>query len=267
MAHPKNPSSPLVQELMCESCKTPYYRYRSTNPNSAHHFCSKSCYGLGISTGLVALNPVMTDEVKMKISKKAKERLKSASHPFLGRTHSIESKNKMAKEQEDSGRSKGANNPMYGKQHTAEAREAMSEKHSLGFVEGRRKQYGKNGHLHGSYVSTKTKMEMTYRSSWELAAMKWLDANEAVRNYTYETIRIPYYHMEDNRKYRRYYVPDFLITFTDGHAELWELKPVAFVNNEKTLLKTDAALNYCKNHQIDEFAILSKEELLKRGIL
>jgi len=214
------------------------------------------------------MNIEMTDEVKAKIGKETKERYKTQSHPFLGRRHTEESKAKMSLEQTSSGRSKGSNNPMYGKHHTDDAKASMSEKHSLAFVEGRRKQYGKNGHKHGTYTSSKTGIEMTYRSSWELATMKWLDANPDVQTYSYESLRIPYWILElSGVKQKRHYVPDFLVTFTDARKELWELKPAAFSNNTKTEIKQIAAKTWCFDNSVALYRLLSKEQLKQLGIL
>ena len=254
--------------LICETCGNGFQKWRSTNPNASHRFCSKKCYGRGISTGIVPMNIEMTDEVKAKIGKETKERYKTQSHPFLGRRHTEESKAKMSLEQTSSGRSKGSNNPMYGKHHTDDAKASMSEKHSLAFVEGRRKQYGKNGHKHGTYTSSKTGIEMTYRSSWELATMKWLDANPDVQTYSYESLRIPYWILElSGVKQKRHYVPDFLVTFTDARKELWELKPAAFSNNTKTEIKQTAAKTWCFDNSVALYRLLSKEQLKQLGIL
>ena len=107
---------------------------------------------------------------------------------------------------------------------------------------------------------------MHYRSSWELATMKWLDLNSNVQSYQYESIRIPYLLEEGNRSHLRHYVPDFLIEFTSGEKELWELKPEKLSQNEKTKAKVVAAKNYCDELGI-EFRLLHKQNLLDMKIV
>ena len=160
----------------------------------------------------------------------------------------------------------GDKNPMWGKTHTQEVKEAMSEIISREMISGKRKGYGKNNHVTGCYLSTKTNKEMHYRSSWELATMRWLDSNAVVQTYQYESIRIPYLTQESERQVQRHYVPDFLIEFTSGKKELWELKPEKLSQNEKTKAKVCAANEFCVNNNMS-FKLLHKQDLLDAQIL
>lgn len=67
---------------------------------------------------------------------------------------------------------------------------------------------------------------ITYRSSWELKFMSWLDSNPAVVRWSSEEIVIPYVHPLDRRVHR--YFPDFWILIdTKNGREQWlvEIKP------------------------------------------
>lgn len=98
--------------------------------------------------------------------------------------------------------------------------------------------------------------------------MKWLDANIDVRTYEYETLRIAYWMVETNQiTQKRYYIPDFLVTFADGHKELWELKPAKLCDNPKTVAKRKSATVYCEQNGIQDYRLLTKEDLKAKGIL
>lgn len=64
---------------------------------------------------------------------------------------------------------------------------------------------------------------VVYRSSWERAALKWLDNNPSIVKYAAEEIVIPYLCETDNQIHR-YYV-DLWFQTTDGSKYLIEIKP------------------------------------------
>lgn len=228
---------------------------------STTNFCSKGCYWVYKKTDsrCKSSRAKCSEERKEKISKANK-----GNQFRLGAVLSDETKSKISKG--NKGKLIGEKNPMWGKTHTQEVKETMSEVVSREMISGKRKAYGKNNHLSGQYVSTKNSKEMHYRSSWELATMKWLDLNSNVQSYQYESIRIPYLLEEGNRSHLRHYVPDFLIEFTSGEKELWELKPEKLSQNEKTKAKVVAAKNYCDELGI-EFRLLHKQNLLDMKIV
>ena len=65
-----------------------------------------------------------------------------------------------------------------------------------------------------------------FRSSWELAFLKWLDSNNAVLRWGSEELRIPYVH-PDGRVHQ--YYPDMIVMYIDvtGQVkkEIIEIKP------------------------------------------
>ena len=65
--------------------------------------------------------------------------------------------------------------------------------------------------------------KITYRSSWELYMMKWLDNNPLVLFWNSEETVIPYYSTAD-KKNRRYFM-DFKVWFEDGSIYYFEVKP------------------------------------------
>ncbi len=66
-----------------------------------------------------------------------------------------------------------------------------------------------------------------FRSSWEVAFMKWLDTNDAVLRWGSEELAIPYVHPFDGRVHR--YYPDMVIMYVDASGqvkkEIIEIKP------------------------------------------
>ena len=65
--------------------------------------------------------------------------------------------------------------------------------------------------------------KITYRSSWELAVMKWCDYTPAVKKWSSEEIVIPYRDPNDQRMHR--YFMDFYVELENGITYLWEVKP------------------------------------------
>lgn len=156
----------------------------------------------------------------------------------------------------------GANNAFYGKKHSDETRAKMRDARAKLIVAGKMC-WALFGHKAGEYASSKLQRSVHFRSSWEEAMMQWLDANPDVTTWDYECVRIPY--MYDDHK--RWYIPDFLITFTDGHREMWEVKVKEFVTAEKNVLKTAAAQAYCAVNGISQYVIMTGSELHQRGII
>lgn len=65
--------------------------------------------------------------------------------------------------------------------------------------------------------------DIVYRSSWELAVMKWCDFHPQVKRWSSEEVVIPYFSTMDG-KHRRYFM-DFYIELDNGTVYLWEVKP------------------------------------------
>lgn len=249
----------FMKQVRCEICFKEFERARTALAKSKRVFCSKKCYGKGISSGLVKMNIQMTKEVREKIAMANKGNKRASGH-----IHSKETRNKISENAKER-LVNPVNNPMYGKSHTEEAKQQMSEKHAELILNGK-KTYGKN-HKFGHHESCKNNIVMFYRSSWELACMKWLDSNSAILTYDYEPFKIEYCKTGRKQKHKRYYIPDFLVEFTDGRKELWEIKPKQFVDNERTVLKKEAAIKYCKQASISSYKILTRENLIELKIL
>jgi hypothetical protein len=91
----------------------------------------------------------------------------------------------------------------------------------------------------------------TWRSSWELSFMVFLDTNTSVMQWASESISIPYRNPVTGKQ--SIYVPDFLITYRDKtnqlKAELVEIKPAGqsvITENMKSRDRAVVAVNYAK---------------------
>jgi hypothetical protein len=149
---------------------------------------------------------------------------------------------------------------MFGRTHSESAKQKMSEAKAKLIADGKFRAYGTRN-MKGWHFSFKAG-ECFYRSSWELCMMKWLDSNNDVTTWQHEKIRLPYYYDE----HKRWYVPDFLITFSDGGRVLCEIKPKQFINDVKTVAKQSAARDWCVQNNVRSVVILTKEMMVSLGV-
>ncbi len=122
----------------------------------------------------------------------------------------------------------------------------------------------KSHYQRGAYVSSKSNVEYQFRSGWEQAYMKWLDENQAVVAWSYETIIIEYVSNKKTLK-RRKYIPDFLVEYID-HSELIEIKPASRVDQARVQKKLAAARGWCEARNI-VLQVLTEHELKALGLL
>ena len=94
----------------------------------------------------------------------------------------------------------------------------------------------------GKYQSIKTGKILPYRSGLEEKVYKLLDAYEEVMHFDYEPFEISYIHRGQAHKY----IPDIIVTFMDGHKELWEVKPSNQTSLEVNKNKWFAAREACR---------------------
>ena len=94
----------------------------------------------------------------------------------------------------------------------------------------------KRGYITGTYISTKCKNPIKYRSSWELYVCKHLDEDQNVLNYDYEPYKIPYLSNVSSKKFRNY-IPDFVVNYIDGSQKIIEVKRTSALNNSIVLKK------------------------------
>ena len=133
-------------------------------------------------------------------------------------------------------------------------------------VARKRRRRKRKGHYHtGVHVSTKTGQHCKYRSGWELKYMVWLDTHAAVKSYEYEGMKIPYLSNVRTGKLRNY-MPDFLVTFTDGSRILVEIKPSRRVKQDNIQKKLKAAEGWCRDNSVT-LQVITEVELKVLGLL
>lgn len=116
----------------------------------------------------------------------------------------------------------------------------------------------------GDYSSKKGGV-CKFRSSWERAYFEYLDRSEDVVSFLSEELRIPYVSNKRTGKIRNY-IPDLLVTYSDGHRELVEIKPKRRLDNPKNVKKFLAARSWCLQNSCS-FVVLTEVELKSMGLL
>ena len=116
-----------------------------------------------------------------------------------------------------------------------------------------------------------------YRSHWEFQVMRWLDHTTSVATWASESIFLHYLRPQTGRIAK--YYPDFMIEFSNGNIEIWEVKPyretqppkqsakkskrtliteaITFETNQR---KFAAARHFCSQNNM-KFRIITENEL------
>ncbi len=250
----------VVVERPCDDCGSLLKRLNWHETNGGKRwFCNAKCYGSWRAehpeTYAENTAKMHTPEAATKISASVRKRMQLPGyvHPWQGRNHSEKSKAMMSETCQVNPRI-GVKNGMFGRKHSKESKEQMSDAVSQAFVAGARRPYGRNS-KYGVYDSKRG--PVSYRSSWELSVMIWLDKAPEVKCWEYERLRIPYV----NNNNKRWYVPDFLVTFAVDHRELWEVKPKEFITSEKNVVKTRAAEAWRCENNVSRFRFITGDDM------
>lgn len=221
-------------------------------------YCSHKCYMEHDKKRLSIWAPQMARESAKKISETQKERYANGViHPWLGRNHTEETKNKLSV----------VRNEYYethegywkGKNLSLETCEKISETRAQRWIDG-----DYNGSFaKGKIYSKKMNCELYYASSWEKAYMEYLDNLDNVKSIKKDKLRIKYI---DGNNHKRNYIVDLIIEYINGSKFLYEIKPAYFVDYKINQLKFAAARKYCEENNMI-FEVLTEVELKKMGIL
>jgi hypothetical protein len=177
------------------------------------------------------------NEIRNKISETKKHQYASQEviHPWLGKKHSEETKNKLSEIKSIEGKWKGENNPAYGGQ-PKEVREKMSK------TRAERIQSGEIKLSRGESVFfKKANKEVFVRSSWEKDYLQKIDQDENIISAVFEPFVLTYQYDR-----QRHYIPDIFILYNDGTKKLVEIKPSYFLDAEINKCKFAAAEKYCE---------------------
>lgn len=94
----------------------------------------------------------------------------------------------------------------------------------------------------GMYTSSKMNIDFRYRSGYEETVYECLDSLHDVLTFEPEPFEISYIFQGKPHKY----IPDIIVTFLDGHKEVWEIKPATQTDLPKNQAKWDYAREHCK---------------------
>jgi hypothetical protein len=95
--------------------------------------------------------------------------------------------------------------------------------------------------------------------------MKYLDEDPTVTSYEYEKVIIMYVSNVRTGSLKRYF-PDFLIHYASGEDRLVEIKPSNKLAHAKVMKKTEAAKQWCSEHQCT-LEVITEHELKGLGVL
>lgn len=111
-------------------------------------------------------------------------------------------------------------------------------------------------------ISEKSPTGLCYcRSPYEHRFIEILDKDPSVLSFVCEPFRIPY-----EFGTRRNYVPDFLVTYSDGFKKVIEVKPAGLVNDPQNIAKAIAATKYCLENSM-MYQIVTENDLFVPGEL
>lgn len=202
-----------------------------------------------------------TEDVRKKMSERCKGEgnnsygKRGLDSPCYGKHHSEEAKAKTSLALK--GKYVGEKNWNYGKPLSKETKQKLSKSNIERILDGSvAKQYD-----FGKYFSTKMNKEMVYRSSYELAVLKYLDQASDVIRFFYENRETLVEYEFEGIIHR--YLPDFLVEYAGGQRKIVEVKPKFATLQLKNAAKIAAA-------QVrfgDKYEVWTEDILQKRGIL
>ena len=116
----------------------------------------------------------------------------------------------------------------------------------------------------GGMISNKNGgKEIKYKSGWECEVYERLEVWDEVVGYKAEPFAIKYSFDGEVHDY----LPDLLVHFTDGHTELWEIKPGNQTHLPRNIAKWHSAKYHCETRGW-KFLVITEIgiEKLKKGL-
>lgn len=103
-----------------------------------------------------------------------------------------------------------------------------------------------------------------YRSSWELAFMKYMDFSEQIEYWGTEAFAITYISPKDNQPHR--YFVDFVFMTITQEKHLVEIKPHSQCKDPINIAKWEAAEKFCEKIGAT-FSVVTEKELKKWNLI
>jgi len=243
--------------LVCLSCKS---KQLVNETDSRKFYCSRKCYFECQKEELAERARQLGKDKAQQISetKKKMYRENPECHGRLSKKHSKETKELLSKQR----------NKYFETHDGYWKNKKFSEemKNKISATRAKRWANGEYDHIKmawakGKYFFQKAGKEVWYRSSWELAYMKYLDSREDIISCEYEGLKISYHDLQNKK---RYYIPDFLVEHESGKKVLYEVKPFLRKDSETNKRKFKAARKYCKENNM-KFKVITERYLKHIG--
>ena len=220
---------------VCPTCESVFYTKRK------NVFCSKSCANKGENNPMYGLKGELSPIYGRVPWTKGKTKHTDERIKDLGKKVSSVLRRKFANGEMSNA---GENNGMYGKNHSKETKDQISVTRSDKIINGEYALWFKKGTVY----SNKMNEEIVFRSSWEEACIKFFDGDNDVSSFEFEPLRIPY--VDNSSGNIRNYIPDFIVSYSDGTKKMIEVKPSFFIDDPTNQAKFKAAREYCEKHNI-----------------
>lgn len=140
---------------------------------------------------------------------------------------------------------KGKPSPQIGYTRNAESRARMSKAAVARCLRNPGPLFSR---IRGEWIWSEKAESLVYaRSSYEKRLLKALDLRPDVKRVEVEPFAIPY----EYEGVTLNYIPDLIVTYIWGERELWEVKPVKFIDDPKNQAKALALYDYANAHSMN----------------
>jgi hypothetical protein len=109
------------------------------------------------------------------------------------------------------------------------------------------------------FFSQKNNKTFKSRSGWEFYYFQYLETNNEVVSYEYESIKIPYLSNKKTGKCRNY-IPDLIVTYIDNSKSIIEIKPKRFLEKPQIKKKINAGKEFAEKNNY-KFLIITEDNL------
>lgn len=130
--------------------------------------------------------------------------------------------------------------------------QAIGYRIAMGFDRGSAEACVKRIHGHNQkFIMTQKGGKIYCHSYWEQQVAEVLDNSDSVRAFEKDSLKLRYHF--DNKT--RIYIPDFLVTLTDGRVIIIEVKADYFLDDPKTKIKLEVMKDYARRHKCESLVL------------
>lgn len=133
----------------------------------------------------------------------------------------------------------------------------------------KRNSKGKSGYVYSDKCLNSVDNFVSYDSTYELAFITLMDNEDNVLSYIREPKDLDISYVLNDEIH--YYLPDFIVEYSDGCRKMIEIKPKSLVSDNVVILKSKSAIEWCKIHDMayevltedDIFSVVNKDYVLE----